>query len=706
MTCAIKLGSLALLIGLIPCVQAADDVFDVPIESLMQMRVSVASPFSESVMESASSVSVMRPQDWERRGARSVEDVLETSPSVVAYSSLGGASMFAIRGYGNDSSSRGTALLLDGVPLNNYSYATATFGLPYVALPQLQRVEMIRGPGSTLYGSDAFHGVVSLSTWEPALAQRNAKLLAGVPRQMQGVANGSAATSALSASAGVAWTDSGDRENTYRYIDPITGLPGTGEWNNNETDASGYLHLEHGGVDDGRWRFGFYADRYRASEFPNISPQFFRPLLALNPVSSDYSRDRDQMGQASDFVMAQLRYERKLGETSTLDVHAFGWQSELQWNFNASRYPDNTEVMSLGFGGCQPTAALPRWPLYCPHWQDQGTTESRVGIRMHLHDDRETGTAWAIGAGSDWFKIDEAFVHRVGVNGTTYVNAVSPFEGSDRRIDHVLAQGRTQAGSWTAVYGLRWDDYSDIGDAYSPRAALIFHQPDRHWATKMQYGRAFRAPSAAEQYGAGGGTQQIPSPGLDPETLDTLELVWQFQRGSRETELVLFASLWENGIALVPLGGGINQYQNNGRNQAHGIEFIHRQSFGAWRAEGSASWSASENRKTGIDYVGYPSYLVSFAVNRALPAGWELGVAGRAMMEMALGDAVGTYVPPDAPNYYRVDLHGGWQQGKLRGALDVRNVLDRDNVVPAMFNARSGMSDFGADVVLSVTMDY
>lgn len=706
-TRAARLVIAIILAGLGCETKAADDIFDLPIESLMQMSVSIASPFTESVMESASSVSVIQSADWELRGARSLEDVLEMAPSVVAYSSLGGASMFAIRGYANDISTRGTAMLLDGVPLNNYSYATAAYSLPFMALPQLQRLEMIRGPGSTLYGSDAFHGVMSLSTWEPAQQQRNVKLSAGVPRQLQSAANWAAKSSAFSANGGVAWTDYGDRDTTYRYIDPVTGAPGYGTWDNNETSASGYLHLEHGTLDGGRWRVGFYADRYRSSDFPNVGTQFTRPLLAVNPVSADYLRDHDQMGQESDFLLAQTRYERRLGETLSLDVHAFGWQSDQQWILDITGYPDAAEVVSLGFpGGCQEAVPAPGWPLHCPHWQYQGTRESRAGLHLLLRDDRAAGTSWAVGGGTDLYTIAEAFVQRIGVDGSTYVDVASPFEGEDRHIEHLLVQGRTKSGAWTTFYGLRWDDYSDIGAAFSPRAALVFRRPGRDWAAKLQYGRAFRAPSAVEQYGSGDGTQQLPSPALDLETLDTVELVWQMQGESSDSEIVAFGSRWQDGIVLAPVGGGVNQYQNSGRNSAHGIEFTHRRAFGAWRVEGNLSWASSENDRTGIDYVGYPAYLASLGLSRQLGAGMEIGVAGRAMIDMAMGDALGADIPPDAPDYYRVDLHGAWRRGELRCALDVRNLFNRDNIVPSMLNARSGSPDPETDIVLSVALGY
>lgn len=687
--------------------QAGGDLFEMPIESLMRMSVSVASPFDEAIRDSASSVAVLRPADWELRGARSLEDALEQVPSVVPYTSLGGASMFAIRGYANDISTRGTAMLLDGVPLNNFSYGSAAYSLPFVALPLLQRVEVIRGAGSTLYGSDAFHGVVALSTWQASAQQRAARVSLGHPRQAQATLTGADQWSGWHVAGGLAVTDNGDRDVVYTYVDPLSGLPGSGEWDNDEQDGAVFVNAEHGELDSGRLRLGFYADRYDSDRFPSVGTQFYQTMLAILPASADYLRDRDLMGQRSDFRMAQARYERRVAEATEINVHLFGWESDQLWRVDASAYPSNDELLDAGLGGCRPQTPGSSWPLLCPHLQYQGTREYRSGLHLLLRHDGDDHTDWAIGGGRDWFGVEAAPVQRIGIDGITYYDAAAPFAGDERSIDHVLLQGRTTRGSLAAVYGVRWDEYSDVGDATSPRAALIWRGPGSPWTAKLQYAHAFRAPSATERYGTGPGTQQAGNFALQPETIDTLELAWQYGAASHDTELVLFGSRWQDGIVLTQVSPTISQYQNTGRNSAHGVELTHRRLLGNWRLDATGSWVVSENDRIDTRYVGFPQYLLDVGVSRQFGNGWEIGLRERIMLDMAEGDTITTssplsvYIPPAAPDYYRTDLHTGWRSGKLRLALDVRNLFGRDNVMPSMLNARGGLPEPDADVVLS-----
>ena len=87
-----------------PAASGHESVFDLSLESLMELQVSVASPFESNIASTAASISVLRPIDWERRAVRSVEEALEQIPSVAVYSSLNSARMVAVRGYANERS--------------------------------------------------------------------------------------------------------------------------------------------------------------------------------------------------------------------------------------------------------------------------------------------------------------------------------------------------------------------------------------------------------------------------------------------------------------------------------------------------------------------------------------------------------------------------------------------------------------------------
>ncbi|RKH69651.1 TonB-dependent receptor [Corallococcus interemptor] len=108
-------------------------------------------------------------------GARTVADVLDVVPGVSVSRDVQGFHRTAIRGLRNDAE---VLFLLDGHRLNNFFDGKALMNLP---VENLERIEVIRGPGSAIYGAGAFQGVVNLVTTH-ADGVRGAVTTGGVPR--------------------------------------------------------------------------------------------------------------------------------------------------------------------------------------------------------------------------------------------------------------------------------------------------------------------------------------------------------------------------------------------------------------------------------------------------------------------------------------------------------------------------------------------
>jgi vitamin B12 transporter len=107
----------------------------------------------------ASAVTVLRGTDLVAQGIRTVAQALETVPGahVVETGSFGGQTSLFMRGGESDY----TKVLLDGVPLNQ---AGGTIDLAHLTIDNVERIEIVRGPASVLYGTDAVTGVVQIFT--------------------------------------------------------------------------------------------------------------------------------------------------------------------------------------------------------------------------------------------------------------------------------------------------------------------------------------------------------------------------------------------------------------------------------------------------------------------------------------------------------------------------------------------------------------
>ncbi len=109
-----------------------------------------------------SSISVIKADEILRRGARSVADILKTVPGVdvVRSGPQGGNVAVFMRG----ANSEHTLVLIDGVEANDPISPTRVFNFADLPAENIERIEILRGPQSTLYGSDALGGVIAIFT--------------------------------------------------------------------------------------------------------------------------------------------------------------------------------------------------------------------------------------------------------------------------------------------------------------------------------------------------------------------------------------------------------------------------------------------------------------------------------------------------------------------------------------------------------------
>lgn len=122
--------------------------------------VVTASRTAETVDETLAPVSVITRKDIERIQPTSVSEILKMTPGVDFNSSggFGSNQSFSIRGSNSDH----VLVLIDGIPSGSTTLGTTAF--EYLPVSQIERIEVVRGPRSSLYGSDAIGGIIQIFT--------------------------------------------------------------------------------------------------------------------------------------------------------------------------------------------------------------------------------------------------------------------------------------------------------------------------------------------------------------------------------------------------------------------------------------------------------------------------------------------------------------------------------------------------------------
>jgi outer membrane receptor protein involved in Fe transport len=534
----------------------------------------------------------------------------------------------------------------------------------------LAQMQLIQGPGSALYGSDAFHGVLALRTHggdepgtETSAAAGNGGYYEGALRSTQALGPDGHVNIALAANG------QGDQHRTATRPNPAGGAPISVERDNTFMAQTAVVKATLARQGGWTWQGGVYLHRYAADNFQGLG--------------SRLAGAQDLGGADTRFAMLQAGGTRQLGLDASLDIKAYGW------------WIDHNLANRLQTGGNTVQ-------------RDLSSRQDRIGVQAVYRDSAPTWrTDWALALGAERLNVRDVHTTVHSLAGALIATTPNASSGAARHVRSATLELNTRLGQrWRAVYGGRLDDYSDFGRHTSPRAGLVY-QPGEGSAIKLLYGQAFRAPSAAERNG--NINTVLGNASLKPEIIDTTELVAQRQHGGWLWQGGLFRSSWKDGIAIVFRQDlKINQFQNVESNRAHGISGEVMLRDGAWQAGLGGAWVSSRNAVSGARYNIFPRTSLTASVARTVADGtgqftliqrWMAGFD-----DIPGGDV---FKPTPLPRYARTDLAYAQQFSKqLSATFVLRNVFNRDNRLPSGLGSVGGIPDERINAALRATYRF
>jgi outer membrane receptor for ferrienterochelin and colicin len=645
------------------------EIYDMSLEELLRQKVSVSSRFLENELVIGSTATAITKQQWQNFGALEVREAIAHQPGTMIYPTIFAGYGVAIRGYASNLSVRGIATLLDGVPMNNVGNGTALYTSLAFQLPVLDRIEMIRGPGSALYGNDAFHGVLSMSSYSATQNTFETGLTVTSDDGYQG-------NIALHHNIGVrgdvtialAGTDQSGLGINYEYTDPSTQQIEQGQRDFQYKAFSGVGKLNLDLADS----ISAYLNLYRFGHDSIAAPGGGRSFTGVSSL-----RDRDLTGSQDTIEMFKAGVAKEFDQNIVLGIDAYRWDRKNIYIIDISR-------------------------LIGVNTRDHRDTRQKgVGISLK-QPDNPWNTQWDFAVNYKKEEITRRDSATFGEMIPLSPEVTQPPEGFNRDVVSVSVNAKTYImdGSWHLIYGGRWDDYSDFDIQTSPHLGVIF-QPTPKSSIKLLYGEAFRAPVAAEIFGssvAKGNTD------MEPETIETYELVYLYQTKNWKFNGTIFTSDWEKGIHIVTINDPTFNlgYQNGSENKSKGIELETTGYFRNWRYHLSGSYidSKANTSSVSVDYEAFPKYIINAEVGyRFTQPKVDIQFTTRIHLDAEESPAIsGVPNPEDLSDYYRSDLTLSWDISsnfKLKGS--VINIFDRDNYLPSIFNSENGIPDTGVN---------
>jgi len=163
-------------------VSAANNFFDLSLEELSQVTVSIASRKEEHVNFAAGNVTAYSHHEIKALGGRNLRDVLDRMTSMLVLTShVFPQHKLSMRGVNTGINDTSVLVLINGNPIKNDNDGGSSSALYNgISLSMIERIEVIRGPGSVLYGSNAFSGVINKVTKASDSEVSNTKVEASV----------------------------------------------------------------------------------------------------------------------------------------------------------------------------------------------------------------------------------------------------------------------------------------------------------------------------------------------------------------------------------------------------------------------------------------------------------------------------------------------------------------------------------------------
>jgi outer membrane receptor for ferrienterochelin and colicins len=554
-----------------PSAEESRRLKELSIEELMEVEVDTvygASRYDQSVTEAPSSVTIVTADEIRKYGYRNLADILRGVRGFYVTNDRN-YSYVGVRGFNRPGDFNSRILIqVNGHRLNDNVYGGAYVGEDgLIDVDLIDRVEIIRGPSSSLYGNNAFFAVINIIT-------RKGKDLRGAE---------------TSAAAGSYDTYKGRISYGNLFANGFEMLLSGSGFDSDGQDNLYFKEYDQPATDYGITSHTDYENGFNF--FTTLSYGDFTLEGAYNsrekgvPTGS-YGTDFNDPGThtVDEFGYVDLKYEKEFENGLGVVSHAYYNNVGFRGDYIFSGVVNNDSARGDQWGlDLMLRKRLGKHTIIVgSEFEDNLRQNQRNHDENPYYpylDDRRDSWKWAI------YAQGEFAVHRM----------------------------------LTLNMGVRWDYYDTFGSTVNPRLALIF-RPFEKTVFKFVYGEAFRAPNVYELYYNDGGDTQKSNPDLKPESISTYELILEQYFGKYlQGTLSLFHYDLDDLISQIEdPDDSLLVFENIDKCQTNGIDLELAGKWGnGFEARGSYSYQETKDGSTHKLLTNAPKHLAK--VNVVIP---------------------------------------------------------------------------------------
>lgn len=554
----------SVLLAIMSVVHAQEGEGSGELETLLESVSEIATKKSLNVDYLPSIVTVIEAQTFRDAGVQTLSEALDMLPGIQMQLSPMGYPITTVRGLKNPNAylSDKIKVLIDGVAIHNEVAGNANFYMDF-PIELVDKIEVLRGPGSTVYGAGSFYGTLNVIT-KTGNGSGEESLYLGIGSYGHGTLGAN-----MNAMAGEwkIYTDGYYKKNT-KALDVEVGDQKTDEA---MKDFSVGFKAQNGGFE--------LLARLKRNTYGN----FYSFEEELNPIpeKEQYHTNR--------YIFTQLSYKHRVGDAQ-LETKANVSQRDLE--VRANIYPIDTIASHFAKVGIDMQEGF---------FYRECSRERNAEAEAILSLPKSHGNDIMIGVGARRAEVTEDEFYS-SVENTITENRDTILEHSS--YDSFRYRAEKESAFWanptttllrddlsrTLTYayvqdlisittdidlslGVRADRYSDFGTHWNKRAGLVYRATD-DLIVKLLYGSAFRAPTLIEAYQNGHINFRAGDENILPEKTDTYEAAVSYSPGfNHKFSLNIFYSKLKNVIDLEEYPNTDPGYQNFKGRYSRGIEF-------------------------------------------------------------------------------------------------------------------------------------
>lgn len=523
--------------------------------------ITISSSKGESVIGSASTVSVISRSTLDKFGFRTIADAVDARAGVSVQRTYFKQSMITGRGILEDLYANKNLVLIDGIPL--WHAISGEPNIDRVGLTDTRRIEVLRGPASVIYGSQAYTSAVNIVLKRPISGERSGEVYSGIGTDgayegganlRVGASNGLGLVVAANGSRGqrtsVTFTDEANVTRTIDDYANVSNLTVRGSYKQHTLIVNRY--------DNRETTFGPSATFASGAGGRHDVEGFALGYKGVQPINHAWSLE----GMAF-YDWSERDYPRTVATNE---------RSRITGNRRGAMLKNLITVSEFEF------------ELGVDH-------ESRLGEQFSTY------------------------------SPTTYSNSIQDREVTE---ESVFGQAEWHHQKWRVVVGSRYSDNSTSGSHLTSRATGVYELGENQ-SIKLIAGQSYRSPSLLEMFSLTASVRGNPN--LEPETAESMELSYQVKRGAFYIQALGYYAKYEKKIFRVPdpTNPARNTYINGEAFDATGVEIELSYTFPRWGdvflnvdavngSEGDAVPDSTNAGKTISNFKFVPTYNVA--------AGW------------------------------------------------------------------------------------